>query len=438
VGEDSINTTLSANERSAFGRLRLPRNVIALSLVSLFNDASSEIIYPLLPLFLTGALGASASFIGLIEGVTESASSLLKYPAGRLSDRIGRRKEMVVAGYALASATRPLLTLANAAWQVFGLRFIDRIGKGVRSAPRDALIADSVGAGGRGLAFGFHRAADHAGAIIGSLASAWLIGFFAGDYRAVFWAAAVPAFVALLILIFAVREERQRDRETGGQRDGEREGRRDREIESLSIPPSLRPSVPPSLLLSLSDFDNNFKKYLGVLLLFTLGNSSDAFLLLRARQTGLSEAMIPLLWAALHVSKSLSSVAGGGLSDRFGRKRLIIGGWLVYAAIYAGFAFATTHLEIWLVFIFYGVYFGLTEGVEKAFVADLTPAESRGAAFGLYNLIIGVGAAPASLMTGLLWDRFGAVAALLTGAALSLTAVFLLMILVREANQSTN
>lgn len=209
-------------------------------------------------------------------------------------------------------------------------------------------------------------------------------------------------------------------------------------MESLSIPPSLRPSLSPSLPLSLSDFDNNFKKYLGVLLLFTLGNSSDAFLLLRARQTGLSEAMIPLLWAALHVSKSLSSIAGGGLSDRFGRKRLIIGGWLVYAAIYAGFAFAATHQEIWLLFIFYGVYFGLTEGVEKAFVADLTPAESRGAAFGLYNLVIGVGAAPASLMMGLLWDRFGAVVALLTGVALSLTAVFLLMILVREADQSAN
>jgi MFS family permease len=402
----------------------LPRNVIALSLVSLFNDASSEIIYPLLPLFLSGALGASASFIGLIEGVTESASSLLKYPAGRLSDRIGRRKELVIVGYALASASRPLLALSGAAWQVFGLRFIDRVGKGVRSGPRDALIADSVEVGGRGLAFGFHRAADHAGAIVGAVSSAWLITLFAGDYRDVFWAAAIPALVALLILIFAVSETRAGERESG--RMGDR----------MTSSPSLSPS--PSPTLSSSVFDNNFKKYLGVLLLFTLGNSSDAFLLLRARQTGLSAAMIPLLWAALHISKSLSSIAGGGLSDRFGRKRLIIGGWLVYAAIYIGFAFASTHLGIWLLFIFYGVYFGLTEGVEKAFVADLTPAESRGAAFGLYNLIIGIGAAPASLMMGALWDHFGAVVALMTGAALSLIAVFLLIILVSEANQSAN
>lgn len=188
---------------------RLPRNVIALGLVSLFNDASSEIIYPLLPLFLTTAVGASASFVGLIEGVTESASSLLKFPAGWLSDRIGRRKALVVFGYGLASATRPLLALVNAAWQVLGLRFIDRAGKGVRSAPRDALIADSVAAEKRGLAFGFHRAADHAGAIVGSLASAWLIGFFAGDFRSVFWAAAIPAFIALLILAFAVRDVRE-------------------------------------------------------------------------------------------------------------------------------------------------------------------------------------------------------------------------------------
>jgi MFS family permease len=408
--------TKTAN-RSYF---RLPRNVIALGLVSLFNDASSEIIYPLLPLFLTGPLGANKSFVGLIEGVTESASSLLKFPAGWFSDRVGRRKALVVFGYGLASATRPLLALVNAAWQVLGLRFIDRVGKGVRSAPRDALIADSAPSEKRGLAFGFHRAADHAGAIIGSLASAWLIGFFAGDFRSVFWAAAIPAFIALLILVFAVREERRGDGATGGR--GENDSS------------SPRHPVTPSPRLSLTVFDNNFKKYLGVLLLFTLGNSSDAFLLLRAGQSGVSVAMIPMLWAVLHVSKSVSSIIGGGLSDRFGRKRLITVGWIVYAAIYFGFALATSDLEIWLLFTTYGVYFGLTEGVEKAFVADLAPAESHGTAFGLYHLIIGVGALPASLMTGWLWDRFGAIAALTTGAGLSLLAVVLLMILVREAN----
>lgn len=203
---------------------------------------------------------------------------------------------------------------------------------------------------------------------------------------------------------------------------------------SLYLSP--RHPVTPSPRLSLTVFDNNFKKYLGVLLLFTLGNSSDAFLLLRAEQCGAPVAMIPLLWAALHVSKSVSSAIGGGMSDRFGRKRLITAGWIVYAAIYFGFAFASTGWEIWLLFIVYGVYFGLTEGVEKAFVADLSPAELRGTAFGLYNLVIGAGALPASLMTGWLWDRFGAIAALATGAGLSLTAVLLLTTLVREPTRS--
>jgi MFS family permease len=424
---------LPADRRSATGQARLPRNVIALGLVSLFNDASSEIIYPLLPLFLASTLGASMRFIGLIEGVTESASSLLKYPAGWLSDRIGKRKALVVFGYGLAAAVRPLLALTGAAWQVLGLRFIDRIGKGVRSAPRDALIADSAAVERRGLAFGFHRAMDHAGAIIGALASWWLITLFAGDYRSVFWAATAPAFVALLILIFAVREAGAGERGSGGA--GEPA------TSSPALPLSRSPALPLSRSPSprFSVFDNNFKRYLGVLLLFTLGNSSDAFLLLRAQQCcgdGVSVAMIPMLWAALHVSKTVSSVIGGGLSDRFGRKRLIISGWIVYAAIYFGFAVASTQPEMWSLFIVYGVYFGLTEGVEKALVADLTPADLRGTAFGLYNLVIGIGALPASLMLGALWDRFGATAALMTGAGLSLLAAVLLALAVRESNSS--
>jgi MFS family permease len=408
-------------------RPRLSRNVIALGLVSLFNDASSEIIYPLLPLFLTATLGASAQFIGLIEGLTESASSLLKLPAGYLSDRVGRRKALVVFGYGLASAVRPLLAMATAAWQVLGLRFIDRIGKGVRSSPRDALIADSVGVERRGLAFGFHRAMDHAGAIIGAIASWWLMNLFAGDYRSVFWAAALPALVGLLILILIVRDTPPSDKVAEGQH------------EKDAISPPLPLSSSPPLPLSSSPLhliDRNFKRYLGVLLLFTLGNSSDVFLLLRAQQEGVAAAMIPMLWAVLHASKTVSSIIGGGLSDRFGRKRLIISGWIVYAAIYFGFAIASTQAAIWLLFIIYGIYFGLTEGVEKALVADLTYSELRGTAFGLYNLVIGIGALPASLIMGALWDHFGATTALATGAALSLLAAILLSIAVRESNSS--
>ncbi len=292
---------------------RLPRNVIALGLVSLFNDASSEIIYPLLPVFMTSTLGASLTFVGVIEGLAESVSSLLKLPAGWLSDRLGRRKVIVVAGYGLAAVMRPLLPLVTSAWQVLGLRFVDRIGKGLRSAPRDAMIADAAGREARGLAFGFHRAMDHAGAIVGSLISAWLIILFHDNYRRVFWAASVPAFLGLFILLFAVRDPRP-----------------DPQANSPTLEPSSVPLRPLRLQLE-------FKKYLGVLFLFTLSNSSDAFLLLRAKQRGLSDVLIPLLWALLHVSKSLSSVVGGGLSDRFGRKRLIVSGWVLYAAIYFGF-----------------------------------------------------------------------------------------------------
>jgi MFS family permease len=409
---------------------RLPRNVVALGLVSLLNDASSEIIYPLLPIFITATLGASPAFVGLIEGMAESASSLLKLPAGWLSDHLRRRKALVGGGYSLASAVRPLLALATSAWQVLGLRFIDRIGKGVRSAPRDAMIADAARTEARGLAFGFHRAMDHAGAILGALLSAWLVWLFHGNYRSVFWAASVPAFAALLVLIFAVRETAPRRGEEEGESGGAGEQGNGRTGEKGSRSFCLSRSPAPPLSLAPSShhsFDRDFKQYLGILLLFTLSNSSDAFLLLRAKQRGVSDALIPLLWALLHVSKSASSVIGGGLSDRFGRRWLIASGWALYAAIYLGFALATTHLEMWLLFAIYGVYFGLTEGVEKAWVADLVAPHLRGTAFGLYNLVIGIAALPASLLIGFLWQLFSAEVALATGAGLSLTAAALLL-----------
>lgn len=392
-------------------RKKLSGNVVALGLVSLFNDASSEIVYPLLPLFLTGVLGASVQSVGLIEGITDSASSLLKYPAGWITDRVGRRKWMVVIGYAIASASRPFLAMATAGWQVLSLRFLDRFGKGLRTAPRDALIADSSAPESRGLSFGFHRAMDHLGAIIGSLAAAWLVVIFSGDLRKVFWVAAIPSLVAVLILTMAVKEKK---RVGATESRGETKGK----ATARSLP-----------------FDNNFRAYLVILLIFTLGNSSDAFLLLRARQSGVETAAIPLLWAVLHLSKTVSSIVGGGMSDRFGRKGLIVAGWIVFAAIYSGFAFASSKAEIWTLFIIYGVYFGLTEGVEKAFVADLVPAGDRGSAFGLYNLIIGIGALPASLLTGFLWQHYNATTALLTGACLGIAAVPLLILTVREKRE---
>jgi MFS family permease len=386
----------------------LPRTVIALGLVSLCNDASSEIIYPLLPLFITSTLGASLTFVGLVEGLAESTASLLKLPAGWWSDRLPKRKGAVVVGYGLASLIRPLLALTTAAWQVLGLRFVDRIGKGIRSAPRDAMIADAAPAAARGLAFGFHRAMDHAGAIVGALLAAGLVALFHTDYRRVFWAATVPALLGLLTLLFFVRE-----------------------------PPHEVAQPKPPVKLDLSIFNANFKQFLAALLVFTLSNSSDAFLLLRAEQCGLRPAQIPLLWALLHVSKTVSSVIGGGLSDRFGRQTLIVSGWLLYAAIYLGFALASTSATMWVLFALYGVYFGLCEGAEKALIADLATPETRGTAFGFYHLVIGLGALPASLLLGVLWQRYGAEFALLTSAVISLAAVALLAFFVTERRPET-
>jgi MFS family permease len=374
---------------------KLPATVIALGLVSFFNDASSEIIYPLLPLFITSTLGASLTFLGLVEGIAESTASLLKLPAGWVSDRLPRRKGLVVAGYTIASLIRPLLAITTAAWHVLGLRFVDRIGKGIRSAPRDAMIADAAPAATRGLAFGFHRAMDHAGAIVGALLSAWLVMLFQSDLRRVFWVAALPAFMGLLVLLFLVREPKHEKK--------------------------VAPRNPP-IKFELALFNAPFKYFL--------------FVLLRAQQSGISPPLLPLLWAVLHVSKTISSIIGGGLSDRFGRRKLIVSGWLLYAGIYLGFAFATTSAMMWVLFVIYGVYFGLCEGAEKALIADLVAPETRGTAFGFYNLVIGIAALPASLLLGLIWQRWGAETALLTSASISLLATVLLGKMNYETHQN--
>ncbi|MDQ3648733.1 MAG: MFS transporter [Acidobacteriota bacterium] len=392
---------------------RLPRNVLALSFVSFLNDASSEIIYPFLPLFLSVTLGLPPRVIGIIEGTAESVSSLLKLFAGHFSDRHGRRKSFVVFGYALASVTRPLLGFVATGPQALGIRVTDRIGKGIRSAPRDAMIADSASPAERGLAFGFHRAMDHAGAVVGPLLGYCILTLIAtnrnaptaSDYRTLFLIASVPALAAVLVAAFVVREKK----------------RRAPEVTMDAAPPA------PPLRLSLSGFDGNFKRFLAVVALFTLSNSSDAFLLLRAREAGVSTATIPLLWAALHVSKVVSSFVGGDLSDRIGRKRLIVSGWLLYAAVYAGFAFVSTVGVAWALFLIYGIYFGLAEGAEKALVADLVAPTRRGAAYGMYNLAFGITVLPASLLMGALWDWRGATTAFLVSAAIGVVAALLLL-----------
>ncbi len=400
---------------------RLPRNVFAISLVSLLNDVSSEIVYPLLPFFLNNTLGVSPRVLGSIEGAAESVSSLLKLFAGHFSDRFGKRKIFVVFGYVLSSFARPLLAFATSWQQVLAIRLSDRVGKGVRTAPRDAMIADTVAIEERGLAFGFHRAMDHTGAVLGPLIGYLLVWVFAADRNAltatdfsrIFLLASIPALAAVLVVSFFVRESHKPKRAPESGPDT-----------------ATNPAAPP-MRLSLRGFDGNFKCFLVIIALFTLSNSSDFFLLLRARDAGVSVLDTTLLWAALHASKVLSSIFGGDLSDRLGRKRLIVSGWILYAAVYAGFAFVSNPVSVWALFLIYGIYFGLAEGAEKALVADLVRPEQRGTAYGLYNLAFGITVLPASLLMGALWDWRGPKTAFLVSATLGATAAFLLLLLVK-------
>ena len=391
------------------------RNVLGLSAVSFFTDASTEMIYPLLPVFLAGVLGANASFIGAIEGVAETTASLLKVVSGWWSDRVSRRKALVVAGYSLASLVRPFTALAQTAGQVLALRVTDRIGKGIRTAPRDALLADSANPKARGRAFGFHSAADNAGAVLGPLAAFLIlrlqgVGSLEGATRLVprdeqairnvFWLASVPALIAVVILVVVVRDV---PRGKAGEKAADASGGT---VESR--------------------LNRRFWSYLVVILLFTLGNSTDAFLLLRANQLGVPIAMAPILWAVLNLVKTVTGTYGGELSDKLGRRPLIVGGWLLYAAVYFAFGWATAAWHAWALFAAYGIFYGMTEGTEKALVADLVPPARRGSAFGWYNLAIGLGALPASLIFGALWDRAGATTAFVFGATMALVAAILM------------
>jgi MFS family permease len=316
----------------------------------------------------------------------------------------------VVAGYALATVARPLVAIAQSASQVLAIRLTDRVGKGIRTAPRDALLSESVDPSIRGKAFGIHRAADHTGAVIGPLLAFMFLRGMQLEVRDVFWLAAIPGVISVIILIAGVRET-ARNSNTSPQ-------------SAVRSPQS----GPPDLSTPL---DSTFWKFLAVVLLFTLGNSTDAFLLLRATQLGVPVAMIPILWAVLHVVKATTSGPGGAMSDRVGRKPLIVAGWLLYAAVYFAFGVATAAWHIWVLFAVYGIFFGLTEGVEKALVSDLVPATRRGAAFGWYHLTIGLAALPASVLFGVIWDRAGAPTAFAVGGALALAAALGITMFVR-------
>ena len=393
----------------------LPKTVVTLGIVSLLNDASSEMIYPLLPFFLREQLKASVAFVGLVEGIAETTASLLKLVSGWLSDKIGRHKLLTFIGYALAGATRPFLAASTAAWQVLGLRFFDRVGKGIRTSPRDALLANACDESIRGMAFGFHRAMDHLGAALGPLLATAILFFAPSNYRLVFALAAVPALLSLFVLWFGVEETRREV--VAVQRDEPSEGQRANRVDVLK---------------AWIELPSSFRWYLAAVMLFTLSNSSDAFLLLRAKDAGVDEKLIPLLWTWLHVVKSATGTHGGMLSDRIGRSRAIILGWLVYAGVYASFAFIGSAWQVWMVFTIYGLHFGLTEGAERALVADLLPPEKRGMGYGSFHFTVGIGMLPASVLFGLLWQLFGFRTAFLFGSGLALSAAVLLSLRVRR------
>jgi MFS family permease len=392
--------------RSLFG---LPRPVWLLGLTSLLTDTASEAIYPLLPIYLTRVLGAGALSLGLIEGFAEAANSVLKVLSGHFSDRWRIRRPLVIAGYGLSSAVRPLTALVASWPQLFAVRFCDRVGKGIRGAPRDAMLAACATPLTRGRVFGFHRAMDHVGAVLGPVLASLFLFALPGQYRTLFAITIVPGALAVASL-FLLKEPAPEAIGSG----------------AVPVPAEGRPAP----LEGWRSLPRQYFVLLGVLLVFTLGNSADAFLLLRLTDVGVDAAAVPLLWALLHVVKAVLSVWGGVKSDRWGRRLVIGAGWVVYALVYAGFAVSSSVAALVAWFLFYGVYYGLSEGTEKALIADLAPAPLRATAFGLYHAALGVGSLLASVAFGLVWRLASPQAAFALGASLALLATALLAALI--------
>lgn len=385
------------HERGWLGAM--PRNVVVAGLVSLFTDISSEMIVPVLPLFLTLVLGAPVAAVGLIEGVAESTASVLRVFAGWLSDRAGRRKPLIVAGYGLSNLTKPLLALAGGWPTVLALRFADRFGKGIRGAPRDALIADSIAPSARGRAFGFHRTMDTTGAAIGPLAAAATLALSAGNPRMVFWAASIPGVIAVVLAWWLLQDR------------------------------PLPPKDASAPRLGFRDLGRPFLLFTAVSTLFALGNSSDAFLILRAQHLGMAVAVIPLAYFAFNTLYAVFSTPAGILSDRIGRRPLLATGYAIFALVYAGFAIAPNALVAGVLFLVYGLYYALTDGVSKALISDLVPASLRATALGTFSTATGIALLPASVLAGTLWQGVAPWAPFAYGAVLAALAAILLVVI---------
>ncbi len=377
----------------------VPATVVGLGLVSMFTDLSSEMIYPLIPVFLTTELGAGALALGIIEGVAESTAAILKVVSGWWTDSVKKRKPFIYFGYGVAGAVRPLIAFAISWPFVLLIRFIDRVGKGVRTAPRDALISDVTPEESRGAAYGVHRSLDHFGAVLGPLVAAALLWMGLG-LRWVFFLAVIPAIVVIFVIARMVKEPEHTEADTGSR---------------------------PPVIARAGDLGGGFWLLIAAVGIFTLGNSADAFLLLRLSDAGVSTVWIALLWALFSLVKMGSNLIGGRMSDRVGRKPMVLMGWVFYAVVYLLMGFTTSTAFLIVLFLAYGLYFGMTEPVERAWVASLAPADLRGSAFGYYNGAIGIGALPASIVFGGIWAAFGPAAAFTFGAVMAGIAVLVLL-----------
>ncbi len=386
------------NEKKYFG---LNKNVFFTGVVSFFMDISSEMIYPLIPLFLANVLGVNKSMIGLIEGIAESTASLLKVFSGWLSDRIGRRKNLMLAGYAISTLSRPIIALAGAWQQVLASRFVDRLGKGIRTAPRDAIIAESTEATHLARAFSFHRSMDTMGAVVGPAIALLLLQLHNNNYKMVFWYSMIPGCIAVLVIMAFIKEKKR---------------------------PELTKAERPKL--TLKDFDWKIKFFIVIATLFALGNSSDAFLILRAEQVGIPTVMIPAVYLLFNLIYSLSSIPAGMAADKYGKKRIILLGFILFACLYYGFANAGSAAAIWVLFSLYGLFMGLTEGIQKAFLATIIPPDFKATAFGVYATAVGLATLPASLIGGLLWDRVSPAATFYFGAGTATLSAVLFVALI--------
>lgn len=375
---------------------QLPKTVWVLGMVSLLTDISSEMIHSVLPLFLVSQLGAAVLTVGLIEGIAEATASVLKVFSGALSDYLGKRKALTVLGYGLSAFVKPLFFFATSPVWVLVARFADRAGKGIRVAPRDALVADTTPDSMRGAAYGLRQSLDTIGAFLGPLAAFALLAVAPENFRLIFALALIPGFFAVSLLVVGIKEPQAK---------------------------TSKPKTNPLRWEALGLLGSKYWFLLAIALLFNLGNSSDAFLLLRAQQSGIAAAFVPLTLVVMNIAYSLSAYPAGVLSDRLGRFGLLVSGFLVYAIAYLGFAFVQHPWQVWGLFALYGLHLGMSQGILLALVADTVPTELRGTAFGFLNLVIGIALLPASLLAGYLWESFGPSTTFIAGSIFAAVAV---------------